>query len=148
VPLDHSIRLQIALRADTVDTLEPAVDMICQTVNSATTATDVIVSKNATAITTAAGLANMTFTHHQLNCADIGTANASTDYLTFDASGNVAGIEEGTSASLTAAQVTSFLGGTPNTNGMLIQAYVLSGHTYLVFNRAKGTGTGSVHLYY
>jgi hypothetical protein len=90
----------------------PSVIELCENVpgESPTKSVDVLIQSGATAITNAAGLANQTFANYQEDCgASTSVWGGST--LVFDQYGNATS----GSVTLTAAQITSMLDGTPNT---------------------------------
>lgn len=91
----------------------PAVAAICQTVpndgGSRGKTTNVLVTKNATAITNAASLANLTFNTYYEDCAAVNGES-----LSFDGSGNFTHASNvGGTVSLSTDQITAALNGTP-----------------------------------
>lgn len=90
----------------------PSVIELCENISgtSSTKSVDVLIQGKATAITNATGLANLTFGTYIEDC---GTSSQGWggSTLVFDSNGNATS----GSVTLTAAQVTSMLSGTPNT---------------------------------
>ena len=90
----------------------PSVIELCENIAgvSATKSVDVLIQGKATAITNATGLANQTFANYHEDCG-ASTSGWGGSTLVFDSNGNATS----GSVTLTAAQITSMLGGTPNT---------------------------------
>ncbi|MFZ6693509.1 hypothetical protein [Undibacterium sp. SXout20W] len=90
----------------------PSVIELCENISgvSSTKSIDVLVQGKATAITNATGLANQTFGTYREDCGT-STSGWGGSTLVFDSNGNATS----GSVTLTAAQITSMLSGTPNT---------------------------------
>jgi hypothetical protein len=108
-PLTAGIAIATAANNSNV----PSVIELCENVpgQSSTKSIDVLIQGKATAITSAIGLANQTFGTYLEDCGTSPSDWGGTS-LVFDASGNAT---SGT-MTLTAAQITSMLTGTPNTS--------------------------------
>jgi hypothetical protein len=96
----------------------PAVAAICQIVPNQGGArgklTDVLVTQDATKLTNASQLANVTFNAYFEDCQQ-----SAGETMSFDAAGNISVVTSSGSKSLTAAQATGALSGTPiTTEGM------------------------------
>jgi len=124
----------VAIGTNSKDKNLPAVAMICQSVSGTGTgsfgkSTDVLVTSNATQITTATAIANQSFTFLREDCLQGGTNPPTTtgNVLAFDANGNVAVTGNATVLSPTISSVNFSLA----LNGQAI--YNTTSNAYTVF---------------
>jgi len=123
----NSVLAALEFDSNPIDSYVPAVSMVCNSVPHSgvgpqnQTSTDVLVTTTATQIVSSTQLAGMSFGQYYENCQQGGTIpeTASGDALTFNADGSATiatangGSQVNATVTLTAAQVSSALQGTP-----------------------------------